>query len=127
MYCRQQLADFQKNIAEFEKRDIRIMGVSIDPASEAEKTKARYKLTIPLAYGVDAVEFSRLTGTFYNPENLYLDGAGFLIDPTGTVRGAVYSTGPIGRYTPRECWGMIDYFNKKDAAKKAEDAAAVAP
>jgi len=120
------LADFQKHIAEFEKRDIRIVGASIDPPGEAEKTKARYKLTFPLAYGIDAVEFSRLTGTFYNPENLYLDGAGFLIDPTGTVRAAVYSTGPIGRYTPRECWGMIDYFNKKDAAQKAETPAELA-
>ena len=113
------MADFQKYANVYAKRDIRVVGGSTDTREEALKTQNEYNLPFPLAYGLDAVEFSRLTGAFYNPDRFFLDGTGFIIDPSGTVRAGVYSTGPIGRYTPRECIAMIDYFRKKDARQKA--------
>lgn len=107
------MVDFQKSIEEFEKRGIKIIACSIDSIEDARKTSDNHNLTFPVAYGIDAVKFSDLTGAFYNKEKGYLHGAGFILNPEGKVAGAVYSTNPIGRYTAKECLSMIDFLSGK--------------
>jgi peroxiredoxin len=107
------LADFQKNISEFEKRNIIIIGASTDTIENAVKTQTDHCLTYTIAFGLDGKEFSSLTGAFYDGKDGYAQGTGIIIGPDGRVADAVYSTGPIGRYTSAECLGMIDYLSKK--------------
>ena len=96
MFCRQQLADFQKRLADFDSRNIFLLALSVDSLEDAKKTVDRYKLTLPVAYGVNAQEFSETTGAFYDAKNGFLHATGYVIDPDGKITVAVYSTGPIG-------------------------------
>jgi len=107
------LADFQEQFDEFKERNIRVIGLSIDDEEDAKKTVDQHDLTIPVAYGVDSRDFAEKTGAYIDEENGYIHAAGFILNPEGEVAGAVYSTGAIGRYTPKECVGMIDYWTKK--------------
>lgn len=92
---------------------MRLLGLSIDPLEEAQKTKERHSISYPLAYGVSGPGFGAQTGAFYDMEKGFLHASGFLLQPGGRLAGAVYSTGPIGRYTPAEVLGMLDYRMKK--------------
>ncbi len=55
-------------------------------------------------YGeVDAAAVAAATGAHMHAgEKTYLHATGFLVDPEGTIINAVYSTGPIGRFTASE-------------------------
>ena len=106
------MVDFQKSIEQFHKNSIEIIGASIDPIEEAQKTVQKCELQFPLGYNLKAENFCRQTGAFYDLDRGYLQGAGFIVRPNGIVANAVYATGPIGRYTASECLGMIDYYKK---------------
>ncbi len=92
---------------------VHIIGASVDTLEDAQKTVERHKLTFPIAYGLNAKEFSALTGAFYDAEKGHIHATGFMIKPDGTIAGAVYSTGPVGRYVAADCLGMIKYLSKK--------------
>ena len=106
------MADFQQHLAEFTARGVKIVGASVDGEDEAKKTIERTKLTFPIAYGMDAKNFSAQTGAFFEPEKGYLHAAGFILAPDGKVAAAVYSTGPVGRYVAADCLGLVEYFKK---------------
>jgi alkyl hydroperoxide reductase subunit AhpC len=106
------LAGFQRRLKDFDKRGIKIIAGSVDSLDNARKTVTQEKVTYPVAYGLDAREFAKATGAFYNDELGYLNGTAFIVRPNGKVAGALYSTGKIGRYNATECLGMIDYWMK---------------
>ncbi len=109
-FCHQQLADFQGRLNEFSEKGIKIIGASVDNLEDAQKMVERRKLTFPLAYGMDAKRFSGMTGAFYDEKKLFLHATAFIIRPDGTVEGAVYSTGPIGRLVAADTLMLIDYL-----------------
>ncbi len=90
-----------------------MVAASVDTLENAQKTLERHKLTFPLAYGLNAKEVSARTGAFFDAEKGYIHATGFVIQPDGKIAGAVYSTGPTGRYTAAECLGLVDYLSKK--------------
>lgn len=90
-----------------------VVGLSTDSLEEARQTVEGYDLTFPVAYGLDAQEFSALTGAFFNAESGQLRMTGFVVAPDGRVVVAVYSTGPIGKLTPAECRDMVDYASQR--------------
>ena len=73
------------------------------------------KLAFPVAYGLQAREFAAQTGAFFNAAKNYLHATGFLLDPSGTVLSAVYSTGAIGRLTASDALGTIVHQQKSEA------------
>ena len=79
----------------------------------------RRKLTFPLAYGMDARRFADMTGAFYDDKKLFLHATGFIIRPDGTVEGAVYSTGPIGRLVAADTLMLIDYLKTLASQNKS--------
>jgi peroxiredoxin len=93
------LADFQSQIAEFDARGIAVLAASADKLTDALTTVSRQQLAFPAVYGLDAEKVAGATGAFYDREKGYLHATGFTLAPDGTVAAAVYSTGPLGRYT----------------------------
>lgn len=91
-------------MAEFRARGITILAVSTDFEEDAVKMQSGQGLEMPIGYGLDPEEVSRLTGAFYDAEDEepYLHAAGFLLDETGKVKTAVYSTGSVGRLTAED-------------------------
>ena len=76
---------------------------------EARKTVTQLKLAFPVACQLDCYQTAEITGSFYDEKGKFLHATGFIIRPVGTVEAAVYSTGPIGRFTASDCISLIDY------------------
>jgi len=71
-------------------------------------------LTFPVAYELDALEVSRLTGAYFPDDKNYLHATGFLLDRNGTIRVAVYSSGAIGRLTAQDSLGLIEHWRRQN-------------
>ena len=76
-------------------------------------------LTFPIAHGLNAEEFVTLTGAFFDEAKGFIHATGFIIKPDGVIEEAVYSTGPIGRFTAADILRLMDIRSKKaDEHKK---------
>jgi hypothetical protein len=53
-----------------------------------------------------------LTGAFVNPDPVYLQSTGFVLDSAGKVVVSVYSSGAIGRLVPAAVAGLVRYARK---------------
>ncbi len=82
--------------------------MSVDAEPEARKTAAEHALTFPLAYGVDGPQLGSLTGAYWEDKRRCLQATGFILKADGTVAQALYSTGPIGRYTAAEALKILE-------------------
>lgn len=102
------MADFQSRLSDFDKLDCRLVAVSADVGPDAQKTIAEHALTYPVAYGANAAELGALTGAFWEDKRRCLQATGFIIKADGTVAHALYSTGPIGRYTAAEVLKILE-------------------
>lgn len=91
----------------------------MDNLEDAQKMVERNKLTFPVAYGMDAKKFAGMTGAFYDEKKLFIHATGFIIKPDGTIEGAVYSTGPIGRLVAADTLLLIDYLKQVAAQSKS--------
>jgi peroxiredoxin len=109
------LADFQKNLGDFEELGVRVVAASVEELADAKKTVAGQGLGFPVGYGLDALEIAARCGAFYDAEKKFLHATGFLLRPDGSVCIAAYSTGPIGRMTPADSLRLIKYYQKQDA------------
>lgn len=107
------MADFQSHISDFDQKRIKVIAASADSLEDARKSVERKKLTFPIAYGLDARAFAAMTGAFFDDVRGYLQATGFILKPGGKVEQALYSTGPIGRFTPADVLSLIDYRIKK--------------
>lgn len=101
------MLDFQRNMAEFEKRNIQVIAASADSWEYALQTVERYRLTFSIGYGLDPRKVSAATGAFYSERDNYLHATGFVIGPDGRTEAAVYSTRSIGRLVARDCIEFI--------------------
>lgn len=107
------MADFDKRLDEFTARGARVAGASADGHDDAQRTVERLKLRMPLAYGLDAREFSLQTGAFFSDEKQFVHATGFVLGRDGAVVEALYSTSGVGRLHAGETLGLLDYLTKK--------------
>lgn len=103
------MLDFQRSIAEFEKKNIRIIAASSDTEEDAGKTVDKYGLTFSVGYGLTPSEVSAITGAFFNLEKNHIQATGFIVSPEGKIENAVYSSSAIGRLTASDCLAFIKY------------------
>ena len=111
-FCRQQLADFQKWLSRFEAEEVRVIAGSVDPIEKAKETVEKAGIKYPVAYGMVAEEVNTITGAFYDRDKKFLHATGFLIRPDNTIDVACYSSGPVGRFVPKDLLGLIKFYKK---------------
>ena len=75
-----------------------------------------YDSHFPVGYGAVAPAVAALTGAFVNPDPLYLQSSGFVLDPAGNVIVSVYSSGAIGRLVPDDVIGLVRYLREHSPA-----------
>ncbi|HEX4787464.1 MAG TPA: peroxiredoxin family protein [Actinospica sp.] len=109
-YCNAQLRAFQRAQDRLAEADIRVVALSVDDATTTEQLAAKLELGFPLGHGADAHEIAELTGAFVNPEPVYLQSTGFVLDPEGKIVVSVYSSGAIGRLVPEDVLGLVRYL-----------------
>lgn len=60
-----------------------------------------------------------LTSAFVNPDPVYLQSTGFVLDPAGNVVVSVYPSGAIGRLVPDDVVGLVRYLREHSAPATA--------
>ena len=108
-FCTAQLRAFERAGAALAETGIRVAALSVDDKDTASDMAARNKLTFPVGYGADARALAALTGAFVNPDPLFVQSTGFVLDPAGNVIVSVYSSGAIGRLVPDDVLGLVRY------------------
>ena len=115
-YCNAQLRAFQRASATLADAGVQVAALSVDDEAATAGLIARHGLTFPVGYGADAPAIAALTGAFVNPDPVYLQSTGFVLDPRGKVMVSVYSSGAIGRLVPDDVAGLVRYVREHAAA-----------
>jgi len=118
-YCNAQLRAFERSGQALADAGIRVAALSVDDEEATATLVERHKLTFPVGYGADAPAVASLTGAFVNPDPVYLQSTGFVLDPAGNVIVSVYSSGAIGRLVPDDVIGLVRYLREHSPAKTA--------
>ena len=114
-YRKAQLRAFERAGEALADAGVRVAALSVDDEETTATLVARYKLTFPVGYGADAAAVAELTGAFVNPDPVYLQTTGFVLDPAGNVVVSVYSSGAIGRLVPDDVTGLVRYLRQHAA------------
>ena len=110
-YCTAQLGAFQRAGAKLAAAAVRVAALWVDDEITTAEFIAKHGLTFPVGFGVDAHAIAELTGAFVNPDPVYLQATGFVLDPDGRVVVSVYSSGAIGRIVPEDVVGLVRYMH----------------
>jgi peroxiredoxin len=114
-YCNAQLRAFQRAQEKFTEAGIKVVALSVDDKPTTEQLIAKLELGFPVGHSADARETAALTGAFVNPDPVYLQSTGFVLDPEGKVVVSVYSSGAIGRLVPEDVLGLVRYLKEHTA------------
>src|ERR1700749_4683363 len=109
-YCNAQLRAFERSGQALADAGIPVAALSVDDKQASAALVAKLGLTFPVGYGADAPAVASLTGAFVNPDPVYLQSTGFVLDPTGHVVVSGYSSGAIGRLVPEGVIGLVRYL-----------------
>jgi peroxiredoxin len=112
-YCNAQLSAFARARDKLDELGIRVVALSVDTKADAIALVEKHRLSFPVGYGVDADKIAVSTGAYVNDSPRYLQSTGFVLDPTGNVITAVYSSGAIGRLVAEDVIGFVRYVKSK--------------
>ena len=118
-YCNAQLRAFQRAADSLAEVDARVVALSVDDETTTRELVAKHGLTFPVGHSADAQAVAEATGAFVNPDPVFLQSTGFVLDPTGRVVVSVYSSGAIGRLVPEDVIGMVRYIRDHAGATSA--------
>ena len=115
-YCNAQLRAFQRAADKLDDLDIKVVALSVDDEDTTRALIAEHGLTFPVGHSADAVAIHEATGAFVNPDPVYVQSTGFILDPDGNVIVSVYSSGAIGRLVPEDVVGLVKYLKSAQPA-----------
>jgi peroxiredoxin len=118
-YCNAQLRAFERAGETLAAAGVKVAALSVDDNEATAALVARHKLTFPVGYGAVAPAIASLTGAFVNPDPVYLQSTGFVLDPAGKVIVSVYSSGAIGRLVPDDVVGLVRSLREHAASATA--------
>ena len=111
-YCNAQLRAFERAGETLAAAGVKVAALSVDDKETTAALVDKHKLTFPVGYGAAAPAIASLTGAFVNPDPVYLQSTGFVLDPAGKVIVSVYSSGAIGRLVPDDVVGLVRYLRE---------------
>jgi peroxiredoxin len=115
-YCNAQLRAFQRATDKLDELGVKVVSLSVDDEATDRELVAKHGLTFPVGHSADAAALHEATGAFLNPDPVYLQATGFVLDPEGNVIVSVYSSGAIGRLLPEDVAGLVDYVKSHQPA-----------
>jgi peroxiredoxin len=115
-YCNAQLRAFQRAGDGLASTGIMVAALSVDDEPATAELIAKHGLTFPVGHSADARAIAALTGAFVNPDPVYLQSTGFVLDPASRVVVSVYSSGAIGRLVPEDVIGLVRYLREHSTA-----------
>ena len=91
--------------------------VSVDTKELAQEVVDNNKLTFPMAYDATKAD-GDLLGSWWSGGGGYIQPTEFLLGRGGTVLGAMYATGPVGRMGADEA---IHYITYRENIRREEE------
>jgi len=102
------LAAFNDLKAEFDKLGVSILAASVDPQDKA--TEVQEALQYPVAYGVTHDQGDSI-GSWWEDRRAIVQPSEFILNESGIVVSATYSTGPVGRLMPDDALKLIKFVD----------------
>ena len=115
-YCRAQLAAFSRARDSLRAIGVEVVALSVDDEATSTALVGRLRLNFPIGFGAKADEISAATGAYVADGSAYLQSTGFVLDKSGRILAAVYSSGAIGRLVPDDVAGLVTYVESHHAA-----------
>jgi peroxiredoxin len=115
-YCKAQLAAFGRARASLQSIGVEVVALSVDDEAVSKALVENLHLNFPIGCGVKADEISEATGAYLAEGSAYLQSTGFVLDRSGRILTAVYSSGAIGRLVPDDVAGFVRYIESHDPA-----------
>jgi len=112
-YCVAQLRAFQRAQPKLAEVGAKVVALWVDDEETTKEFTEKNKVQFPVGYGADAATVAAATGAFVNPDPVFLQSTGFVLDPDGKVLVSVYSSGAIGRLVPDDVIGMIQWVRSQ--------------
>lgn len=117
-YCKAQLAAFARAHASLRSIGVEVVALSVDDEAVSTALVDRMRLNFRVGFGVNAGEIAAATGAYVAEGAAYLQSTGwFVLDKSGSILTAVYSSGAIGRLIPDDVAGFVRYIESHDAGK----------
>ncbi len=113
------MADYQSQLEEFQKENVDIIALSVDPLEKAKETTEQQKVTFPVAYGLQVPEDANKIGAFWEERRKIFHATNIILDSDKKVVDASYAIGPIGRIVSADALSHIRFFKKRKAQKKS--------
>lgn len=114
-FCTTQLSAFQRAQEKLTRLGVRTVSFSVDDEATVAGVVAERKLTFPVGYGAHPAAVFEAVGAFVNPDPVFLQSTGFVLDSDGRVVVSVYSSGAIGRLVPEDVAVLVSYLQQKAA------------
>ncbi|MEV4349319.1 peroxiredoxin family protein [Actinoplanes sp. NPDC049596] len=108
-YCRTQLRAFQRSQENLRAHNIKVVALSVDDEETTQALIDKLRLDFPVGHSADAHAIADGIGAFVNPDPVYLQSTGFVLDPESKVIVGVWSNGAIGRLVPEDVIGLVEY------------------
>ena len=86
-YCNAQLTAFQHALDRLAELDVMVVALSVDDEATTRDLIAKHGLRFPVGHSADAAAIAQATGAFVNPDPVYLQSTGFVLDPGRPGRG----------------------------------------
>lgn len=108
-FCTAQLRGFQRAHDDLAAVEAQVVSLSVDDEETSQALVDKHRLGFALGHSADAHALSELTGAFVNPDPVYLQATGFVLDPDGNVIVGSYSSGAIGRLVAEDVVGLVSH------------------
>ena len=116
-YCKAQLAAFARARASLRSIGIEVVALSADDEAASAALVEKMRLDFPIGFGAKADAIAAATGAYVGECAAYLQSTGFVLDRSGRILTAVYSSGAIGRLMPDDVAGFVRYIEGHAEAK----------
>ena len=94
-----------------------IVGASVEPKEVVQEMATKSGVTFPMAYGVTRADADLLGSWWSDDLGGYIQPTEFLLGRGGTVLGAMYASGPVGRVSPDEAVHFIESRERRRLAE----------
>ncbi len=119
-FCNAQLAGYAAEKPALDGLGIKVVALSVDDEATSAATAAKNHVQFPVGHSAEVDAVAAATGAFVNANPRYLQPAGFVLGPDGTVRASVYATSAIGRMLAKDVVGFVGYLQSVAAKAAAE-------
>ena len=109
--CNAQLMAFSRAHDSLAELGVKVVALSADDEATASAFVQKHALRFPVGHSADVDRVAAATGAYTNPHPKYFQSTGFVLDPSGHVITAVYSSGAIGRLLPADVVGFVGYVS----------------